>query len=130
MARGAIFRNGNVNPSLFDCPGHRFGTHATALAFLSTPAGWVCTRRAVRKVEKSILELGDPALPAALVKVQNHFSSPLTRAAIAITHGILGPLSALIAESESHLPPVDLASRLTAFIRTASTPKLARTSIA
>ncbi len=83
----------------------------------------------MRKVEKTILESGDPALPAALVKAQNHFSSPLTGAAIAITHGILWPLSALVAESESHVTVADLASRLTAVISTASTPKLARTSI-
>jgi hypothetical protein len=72
----------------------------------------------VRKDEESIIESGDPALPIALVKVQDHFNSPLTRAALAITHGILEPLSALITKSESHLPPVDLAFRLTAFIGT------------
>jgi len=34
-----IFRRARVNPALFDCPSHRFATHAKALAFLSTDRG-------------------------------------------------------------------------------------------
>jgi hypothetical protein len=114
--RARLFRRARVSPSLFDCPAHRFGTHAKALAFLATPAGWAATRGAVRGVRQSIDDSDNPALPRALLTVQEHLESPHTRAAVAVAHDMLHPLSVLIAESEAHVTPADLASRLTAFI--------------
>ena len=114
--RAATFRRNRVSPSIFVCPSHRFSTHADALAFLATPQGWQATRRAVRAVRVSIAEASDKDLPAALRNSEEQLASPLCRASVIIAHDMLHPLSILIAESESHVTPPDLAARLTALM--------------